>query len=42
MFDGLPGEQSEDRHRHRRHSAALSAGIAWAARPLLHSVDYIE
>src|SRR2546421_9513802 len=43
MFDGLPGEHAEERHRHRRHSpAGLRARVRGAARALLHAVQYVE
>src|SRR3977135_3241505 len=42
MLDRLPGEQRQDRHGHRRHSAAgLSARIARAARTLLNPVETV-
>ena len=45
MLDGLPGQQCQDRHGHRRHSAAairLRARGARAARAVLHAVEYVE
>src|SRR3954451_13199208 len=43
VLDGLPGEQTEDRHRHWRHSTAgLRIGTTGAAGALLHAVEYVE
>src|ERR1700694_2188899 len=43
MFHRLPGEQTEDRHGHRRHAAAgLRAWGAGTARAVLHAVEYVE
>src|SRR5271154_823998 len=43
VLDGLVGQQREDRHGHRRHSAAgLRARCRGAARAILHSVQYVE
>src|SRR3954454_1866714 len=43
MLHSLPPQQSEDRHRHRRHPAAtLGIRVAGATRALLHSVEDIK
>src|ERR1700712_310208 len=44
MLHGLPGQQAQDRHGHRRHTAFI-IGIAWGAgatRAVLHAVEYVE
>src|ERR1700722_4527696 len=43
MLDRLVGQRGQDRHGHRRHSAAgLRGRIAGPARAVLHAVEYIE